>query len=328
MNEKCCVLFMCWKAHWTFCRAEQRTPWEHRCVFDHRRLFEVFVVLSTFSMFKNCVGAEWLPFNPNAMSVTYLINRGDDWLLHSAAGAFDLWFWGHVMKEIYIGTELWKDQTLSWTELSWGVASHGPSPSPANILGASGFFLQMLQCSPSDISSLQGGKVHEMAVTQYDHRFLPPKEQLLIALSQHVHIPLVMLTCKTSLLKGSISHCLLTTGNSLISPAADLLSFSLLTHNLVILIIIIHYDLGVLFMHLCLLYKKMKTHFDEIAKRKTTHFTKREIMSLISTISLDYRGYAVEKSNEKPSQCKLCLIKWLCNFKRTIYRAVPSIIFW
>lgn len=109
------------------------------------------------------------------------------------------------------------------------------------------------RCSPSDISSLQGGKVHEMAVTQYDHPFLPPKEQLLMALSQHVHIPLVMLTCKTSLLKGSISHCLLTTGNSLISPAANLLSLSLLTHNLVILIIIIQYDLGVLFMHLCLL---------------------------------------------------------------------------
>lgn len=51
----------------------------------------------------------------------HLMNRGHDWLLHLAAGTFDLWLWGHVMKEIYIGAERCWDQTASRAELRYSL---------------------------------------------------------------------------------------------------------------------------------------------------------------------------------------------------------------
>ena len=81
---------------------EQRTHRQLQCVFDHHRLFELFIVLSTFSTFKTDP-KDWSScWTVERRVGRYLMDTGDDWLLHPAAGSFDLWFWGHVMKEIQI----------------------------------------------------------------------------------------------------------------------------------------------------------------------------------------------------------------------------------
>ena len=69
-------------------------------------------------------------------------DRGDDWLLHSAAGSFDLWLCNHVMENIY-----WHRNSAGikrWAELSGGTASHGSSLSLTDILMAHVINLQML----------------------------------------------------------------------------------------------------------------------------------------------------------------------------------------
>lgn len=129
---------------------EQSSTHQDASVFNHRRLFDVVIDLSTFSMFKHTQKTlQVLNCSRSARLYTlrYLINAGDDWLLHSAAGTFDVRLWGHVMKEIYNGTE---DQTLSPAELRYGLP-WVPSLSPAGILRAGGLNLQMYRCSPSDV---------------------------------------------------------------------------------------------------------------------------------------------------------------------------------
>lgn len=116
-----CV-FTCWKVWKTFSRAEQHTSGQ-QCVFDHQRLFEVVIVMSTFFMFKR-IRKILQVLNSSCSAGLYAlrhrINSGDNWLLHSAVGPFDLLLLGHVMKEIFIGAELCSDQTLILAKLRYG----------------------------------------------------------------------------------------------------------------------------------------------------------------------------------------------------------------
>lgn len=103
---------------------------------------------------------------------------------------FDLWLWGHVMKEIYIGAELCKDQTLSRAmlrcSLPWVIfiSSQYLKGQWAQFIDATGVPLQTC--------SLQDSNAHEMTIRPCDHHFHPPKRATGRGLIQYVLILVVI----------------------------------------------------------------------------------------------------------------------------------------
>lgn len=86
------------------------------------------------------------------LALRYLINAGDDWLLHSAPGTFDPCRALHQYKSLSSHDLKATDQTRSGAKLSRGAASNDSSLSPANILRARGLELtDATGVSPSDV---------------------------------------------------------------------------------------------------------------------------------------------------------------------------------